>query len=113
MTLQLNVNDPNTLMFATSAIGEFTINVAITKTSNVNSSSFVGTFLPMTEIFMPAGHHRVFIASYTPSDLGDYIFSYYGTNELGEVLQFIQRGQVSATGASGVGGGGVAIGVGL
>lgn len=111
MSLILNVNDPNLLMFATSAVGDFSMNVAITKTTDVNDASFIGTTLPMTEIFMPAGHLRVFVATFTPSDLGDYIFSYYGTNELGEVLTFIQRGQVSATGASG--GGGVAIGVGL
>ena len=112
--LSLNLNNKNTLMFATSAIGDFNIQVAITRLIDTSASTFDGTVITMSEVKMPAGHMRVFLADFTPLQTGSYILSYFGVNELGEVLTHVQRGIV---GSSSSGGGGAAatgaIGVGL
>jgi len=112
--INLNLNNKNTLMFATSAVGNFTINVAITRLLDTSSSSFNGQILTMSEVSMPSGHMRVFLADFTPLQSGSYIISYFGVNELGEVLTHVQRGVVgsSAGGGGGASTGG-AVGVGL
>ena len=114
MSLPLNLNNVNKLMFATSAIGNFTMSVSITRIVDTSASQFSGTTLTMSEIQMPAGHMRVYIADFTPVQAGEYIISYFGINELGEVLQHVQRGSVgSGAGGGGVSTGGGAIGVSL
>ena len=114
MSITLNLNNVNKLMFATSAIGNFNMGVSITRIVDTSTSTFAGTSLSMTEVKMPAGHMRVYIADFTPVQSGEYIISYYGTNELSEVLQHVQRGTVGSGGGSGGGStGSGAIGVSL
>jgi hypothetical protein len=110
--LSLNLGSQNTLLFALNGEGDFTAQVSITRVINTSSSAFSGVTLPMSEVFMPTGHSRVFIAYFTPTESGEYIFSYYGTNSGGEVARAIQRGVVSSSGG-GFASGSSTFGVGL
>lgn len=113
--LSLNLGSQNTLLFALNGEGDFTVQVAITRVINTSAGSFSGVTLPMSEIVMPTGHSRVFLVYFTPTESGEYIFSYYGVNSAGEVARAIQRGVVSSSGGGGGGGasGSSTFGVGL
>jgi len=112
--IALNLNNVNKLMYATSAIGNFNMSVSITRVIDTSANVFTGQTVSMNEIKMPAGHMRVFIADFTPVQAGEYIISYQGVNELGEVLQHVQRGTVGSGGGGGsTSNGGGAIGVSL
>tara|TARA_R110000824_G_scaffold292461_1_gene480881 strand:+ start:355 stop:681 length:327 start_codon:yes stop_codon:yes gene_type:complete len=101
MTLSLNKNEENTLLFAITGQGTFTAQVSITKMAQASPLAFNGTTLPMTELVMPSGHSRVFMAKFTPTESGEYIFSYYAINSQGEISRAIQRGAISSGGSSG------------
>jgi len=100
-TISLNLGSENTLLFAIGGKGDFTAQVSITRVVSASPSAFNGVTLPMTEIVMPANHSRVFIAKYTPVDVGEYIISYAASNSAGERAIAMQRGIASSTGGGG------------
>ena len=102
--INLTLNTANTLLYSVNTAGSFTVEVVVTKTTDLSAGAHSGTTLAMTEMMMPSGHTRVFSASFTPTLAGEYVLSFLAVSS-SETLTAIQRGVVSTanTGAVVVG----------